>query len=181
MEANEVQELHEHTEHAAHDPSLRPATFTMSVLAVMVALTTVLGHRSHTDAVLSQARASDEWSLYQAKKIRVNDTALAADLLSTLSLRDDQAAAKIQQGYKDHQAKWDDDLKEGQEKAHEFEAEVTLAEHRADRYDLGEALLEIGLVITSITLLTRKPAYWYLGLIFGICGLIATALGYLSH
>jgi len=31
------------------------------------------------------------------------------------------------------------------------------------RFDLGEALLEIGLVITSVTLLTRKRAYWYLG------------------
>jgi hypothetical protein len=177
MEPNEIQELHEHSEHAAHDSSLRGATFTMALLAVLVALVTVLGHRSHTEAILSQARASDEWNLYQAKKIRVNDTALASDLLAALTLRDPAAAAKIQQSYKDHQAKWADDLKEGEDKAREFEAEVTHAEHRADRFDLGEALLEIGLVVTSITLLTRQRGYWYLGLGFGLAGIIAAALG----
>jgi hypothetical protein len=56
---------------------------------------------------------------------------------------------------------------------------VELAEHKADRFDLGEALLEIGLVITSITLLTRQRGYWYLGMTFGIAGLLAASLGFL--
>jgi len=30
---------------------------------------------------------------------------------------------------------------------------------------LGEVFLEIGLVVTSITLLTRRKAFWYLGLV----------------
>ena len=34
MEANEVQELQEHAEEAGHEKSLRPAAFTMSVVAV---------------------------------------------------------------------------------------------------------------------------------------------------
>ena len=49
----------------------------MSILAILVALTSVLGHRTHTEAVLVQTRSSDEWNLYQAKKIRQTDTALA--------------------------------------------------------------------------------------------------------
>ena len=48
MEANEAHELKEHAEHGAHDATLRPVAFTMSVLAVLVAITTVLGHRTHT-------------------------------------------------------------------------------------------------------------------------------------
>ncbi len=44
------------------------------------------------------------------------------------------------------------------------------AEARADRFDLAEALLEIGLVITSVTLLTRSRIYWYLGLVFSALG-----------
>ena len=39
----------------------------MTVLAVLVAVTTVLGHRTHTEAVLTQAEASDTWNEYQAK------------------------------------------------------------------------------------------------------------------
>ena len=36
---------------------------------------------------------------------------------------------------------------------------------RADRYDLAEVFLEIGLVITSITLLSGRRIFWYLGIL----------------
>src|SRR6266704_6634817 len=124
MEANEAQELQEHAEHGAHDPSMRPVAFTMSVLAVLVAVTTVLGHRTHTEAVLNQNKATDQWNFYQAKKIRSNDTALAADLLSAVTIADKEAAARIAKSYADHQAKWDEDLKEEQKRAEALEKKV---------------------------------------------------------
>ena len=65
MEANEVQELKEHAEHASNESELRPVAFTMSVLAVLVAVMTVLGHRTHTEAVLDQNKATDSWNQYQ--------------------------------------------------------------------------------------------------------------------
>ena len=142
MEANEAGELQEHAEHGAHEPSMRPVAFTMSVLAVLVAVVTVLGHRTHTAAVLYQAKASDQWNFYQAKKIRSNDTQL---------------------------------LKDEEEKARQLEEKVEQAEARADRFDLGEALLEIALVTASITLLTRNRIYWLLGLAFGVAGILSSA------
>ena len=66
MEAQEVQELKEHAEHGANEATMRPVAFSMSLLAVMVALTTVLGHRTHTEAVLYQNKATDQWNEYQA-------------------------------------------------------------------------------------------------------------------
>jgi len=173
MEANEAHELQEHAEHGAHESAMRPVAFTMSLLAVMVAVTTVLGHRTHTEAVLNQNKATDQWNFYQAKKIRSNDTALAADLLSAVTIADKEAAAKIAKSYADHQAKWTDDLKQEQEKAEALEVKVEQAEARADRFDLAEALLEIGLVITSVTLLTRSRIYWYLGIVFSIGGIVS--------
>ena len=95
MEANEAGELQENAEHGAQEPSMRPVAFTMSVLAVLVAITTVLGHRTHTDAVLSQNKATDQWNLYQAKKIRSSDTALIQDLLSVMVVSDKSAGEKI--------------------------------------------------------------------------------------
>jgi hypothetical protein len=175
MEANEAQELQEHAEHGSHESTLRPVAFTMSVLAVLVAVTTVLGHRTHTEAVLDQNQATDQWNFYQAKKIRSNDTALAADLLSVVAIADKDAARKIAKSYADHQAKWADDLKEEQEKAQALEVRVEQAETRADRFDLAEALLEIGLVITSVTLLTRRRLYWYMGIAFSIAGIASAA------
>src|SRR6185437_2456337 len=117
MEANEAQELQEHAEHGSHERAMRPVAFTMSVLAVLVAITTVLGHRTHTEAVLTQNKASDEWNFYQAHKIRANDTELISDLLGAVSVSNPAAAEKIRKNYADHQAKWASDLKEEQEKA----------------------------------------------------------------
>jgi uncharacterized membrane protein YeiB len=173
MEVNEAHELREHAEHGAHESAMRPVAFTMSLLAVMVAVTTVLGHRTHTEAVLYQNKATDQWNLYQAKKIRSNDTALVSDLLTAVTIADKEAAAKISKAYANHQAKWADDLKEEQEKAEALELRVEHAEARADRFDLAEALLEIGLVITSVTLLTRSRIYWYLGMVFSVLGIVS--------
>ncbi|HEY0796347.1 MAG TPA: DUF4337 domain-containing protein [Acidisarcina sp.] len=180
MEAGEAQELQEQHERA-HENNLKPVSFTMSVLAVMVAVVTVLGHRTHTEAVLAQAKASDEWNLYQAKKIRQNDTLLTTDLLSAMAVRDPLVAKKLADGYASHQSKWNDDLKEESDEALKLEGEVRTAEKRASRFDLGEALLEIGLVVTSITLLTKFRLYWGLGIGFGIAGAIVAALAFTIH
>jgi Domain of unknown function (DUF4337) len=195
MEANEAQELQENAEHGAQESLLRPVAFTMSVLAVLVAVATVLGHRTHTEAIIAQTRAaveqnrvSDMWNFYQAKKIRSNDTSLIADLLGDVNLANKDKAAKDIKTYADHQAKWNEDLKEEEKQAHEqenkvkeFEKEVTLAERRANRFDLGEALLEIGLVVTSVTLLTRSRIYWYFGMAFAIAGIISALTSFLVH
>ncbi len=193
MEVNEAQELQEHAEHAEHEASMRPVALTMTLLAVLVAVVTVLGHRTHTEAILNQTRAaveqnkvSDEWAYFQAKKIRANDTALTDSLLSVLAVSDKDKAQKIEKSDADHQEKWADELKESEEKAREeekqvseFEKKVEEAEARADRFDLGEALLEIGLVITSITLLTKNRMYWFVGMAASAGGVVATVLGLL--
>ncbi len=186
MEANEVQELHEQHAHAAaegggHSGNLKPVSFSMAVLAVLVAIVTVLGHREHTEAVLNQARASDQWALYQAKKIRQNDTQLGIDLFGSLALRDQAGAQATANNYKAHLTKWAKDLDQSQEVARGFEERVEAAERKASRFDLGEALLEIGLVVTSITLLTRQKMYWSLGLTFGGLGLLVAVEGLFLH
>jgi len=174
MEPNEVSELKEQAEHGS-ESALRPVAFTMSVVAVLVAITTVLGHRTHTEAVLDQNKATDQWNEYQAHKIRSNDTALAADLLGVVTISDKDAAQKIRKSYADHQAKWTDELKDDKDKAEALETKVEQAEARANRFDLSEALLEIGLVISSVTLLTRTRMYWYLGIVFSLLGIASAA------
>ena len=52
---------------------------------------------------------------------------------------------------------------------------------RADRFDLGEVMLEAALVICSITLLTRKRAFWILGTALGLCGVAIGAAGLFIH
>jgi phage shock protein PspC (stress-responsive transcriptional regulator) len=178
MEAHEAHELQEHAEHGAHESAMRPVAFTMAVLAAVVAITTVLGHRTHTEAVLTQNKATDQWNLYQAKNIRSTDTELASEELRVVGLADKEGAQQILKAHADKQAKWKNDLKEEEEKARELEADVARAEGRANRFDIGETLLEIGLVVTSITLLTKSRIYWYFGLAFALAGISAAASAY---
>jgi len=171
MEANEIHEFQEQMEKGGEGAGMG-VSLAISVLAVLVAMITVLGHRSHTQAVLAQSRASDQWNLYQAKKIRQENVSLTSDLIGILSTPlSKEAAAKLSE-YKTHSAKWDEDLKQESEAARALQDETEQAERRANRYDLSEALLQIGVVLSSITLLTRRKSFWFFGMALGVCGLV---------
>ncbi len=178
MDASDVQDLKDQAEHGAHETTLRPVAFTMSVLAVLVAVTTVMGERTHANAIINQNQATDQWNEYQAQKIRAYNTQLASDLLSVVALDNKDATAKIVKAYADHEKKWTSDLAQDQNAALALQAKVKEGEARTDRFDLGEVLLEIGLVITSITLLTRSRFYWYVGIAFAVVGIVAAASGF---
>jgi hypothetical protein len=180
MEAHEVSELQENQEHGS-ESGLKRVSFTMSVLAVLLAMTTVMGHRMHTEAVLQQSRVSDEWNFYQAKKIRATDAKLASDVITALQTPGNAAAQKTAAAQLAYAQKESTDLAEEQQKAKDKEAEVDIAERKAGRFDLGEALLQIGVIVTSITLLTKRQFYWHFGIFFGVVGIIAASMAFLVH
>ena len=68
-----------------------------------------------------------------------------------------------------------------QDEAKKLEREVAMERNRADRYDLAEVFLEIGLVITSITLLSGRRVFWHLGMLFSIVGIVVAVAGALIH
>jgi len=183
MEPTEMQEftkqLHEANEEGGE--SLTRISLAISILAVLVAMVTVLGHRSHTEAILMQSRVADQWNLYQAKKIRMDSLSVTVDLLPLQPFANSAAAIAKLQEYKAHIQKWKGELTEEQEKAHEYEHEVHLAERRAGHYDLGEALLQIAVVLSSITLFTRRRSYFFLGLTIGAVGLVVASLALFVH
>jgi hypothetical protein len=183
MEPTEIQEFSDHLKEANEGggESLKNISLAISILAVLVAMVTVMGHRTHTEAVLMQSRAGDQWNEYQAKKIRMDNLSVTVDLLATQPSTNPAITATKREEYKTHIEKWKQDLAEEQAKAQEFEAEVQHAEHQANRYDLGEALLQIAVVLSSITLFTRKRTYFFLGLTFGAVGVVVAASALLVH
>ncbi len=181
MEPTEIQEFsHKLKEAGEGDEPLTRISLAISILAVLVAMVTVIGHRTHTESVLLQTRAADQWNQYQAKKIRFDQTSIAIDLLSLQPASNPEAVAKKMESYKSHLELWKDELAEEQKRAQDFEAEVAHAEHQASRYDMGEALLQIGVVLCSITLFTRRRLYFILGLSLGAAGLLVAAAGFLA-
>ena len=178
MEPNEIPEfskkLQESAEGTDSTASLTNISLAISILAVLVAMVTVLGHRTHTEAILAQARAGDQWSEYQTKRIRSDQADLAIELLSVEETKDPAATQKKIAENQAHQAKWKDDLAVEQKTARAYQVEVDHAEAQASRLDLGEALLQIAVVLCSITLFTRHKLYFYLGLLLGLSGSVVS-------
>ena len=179
--SEELNELKEHAEHAKEDPTLAPVSLTMAVLAVLVAVVSLLGHRAHTEEVVLQAKSSDQWAYYQAKNIRRHEDELFADQTSVQPTIDAAALAKLRDKYSQEAARYKDEQKEIEDKAHEMEADVAHERDRADRFDLAEVFLEVGLVITSITLLSGRRLFWYLGIVLGVVGVVLSATGFIVH
>ena len=178
---DELQELQEHAEHGHHNPSLAPVSLTMAVLAVLVAVVTLLGHRAHTDEVVQQAKSSDQWSYYQAKNIRAHEDDLFSELAVIMNSNDAGAVAKFREKYSQEAERYKHDKDEIQNEARKLESEVATERKRADRYDLAEVFLEIGLVITSITLLSGRRIFWHLGIVLAVVGVVVAVMGALVH
>jgi hypothetical protein len=177
--SDELQELKEHAEAAEQDPSLAPVSLTMAILAVLVASVSLLGHRAHTEEVILQNKITDQWAFYQAKSIRRHTDELFADMTSVMASKDAEQAVKLHEKYTAEAERYKDEGKELEAKGHELEAETQHERKRADRFDLGEAILEIALVITSITLLSGRKIFWFVGILFGIAGVALGVTGLL--
>jgi hypothetical protein len=179
--SEELNELTEHAEHAKHDPTLVPVTVTMAILAVLVAVVTLVGHRAHTEEVVLQAKSSDQWAFYQAKNIRRHTDELFVDLTSVQATTDAAALAKLREKYSGEASRYKDEQKDIEEKAKEMEAEVATKQNEADRFDLAEVFLEVGLVITSITLLSGRRLFWALGIGLSVVGIVVAGTAFFVH
>lgn len=177
-EAVELPEAHH--EHA-DNPLVVPVSVTISILAVLVAAVTLLGHRAHTEELLLQSQATDQWAYYQAKNIRFHEMQGIADLLGALAPQDKEKAGMLREKYLKEVERYEGDKEDISEKAKELEKERDLLGRRADRFDGGEAFLEIGLVICSITLLTKRRAFWFGGMLIGLTGVCLAITGFLLH
>ncbi|HXM68776.1 MAG TPA: DUF4337 domain-containing protein [Candidatus Acidoferrum sp.] len=175
--SDELQELQEHAEHGHQNPSLAPVSLTMAVLAVLVAVVSLLGHRAHTEEVVLQAKSSDQWAYYQAKNIREHEDDLFSEFSALTNGNDAGGIAKFHEKYAQEAERYRHEKDEIQEEARKLEREVGTERRRANRHDLAEVFLEIGLVITSITLLSGRRLFWHLGIVFSVLGIAVAVSG----
>ena len=182
--ALEAHEHHEHAEHAAHehDPFISRVSVTIAVLAVVTAVVGSLevtqSGAAITDAsraVLAQDQATDSWNAYQAASIKKHLADLGGDTLPA------RAA-----GYKAQGAKYTHDQDGYQAAAHKAEEarEAAMAsseghEHRHHRLTLAATLLQIGIAVCTVAIITRRRPFWYGSLALGALGLLAAGSAYL--
>jgi hypothetical protein len=174
QEGVELPEQHEGREEYRYT---LPVSLTMSILAVLVAGATLLGHRAHTEELLLQTRATDQWAYYQAKNIRLHEVQGIADLLGALVPQEKKETLAVRDKYLKEVERYQNDKEDISEKAKELEKERDVASRRADRFDGGEALLQVGLVICSVTMLTRRRAFWFGGMFVAALGVLMALTG----
>jgi hypothetical protein len=164
-------------EHAA-DPYTRTVGILVGVVGILLSVVTISSHRAHTGAVIHRTESNDAWAYYQAKKIREYDSELALTVLRSLATDPAKLEAPAQK-LEAARAKYAADAEKIQEDAKAKDAESELEEVRALRYDIGEGLLELGLVLCSLYFLARKSFFPIFGVISGIAGTAVGISGYL--
>ena len=170
---SEIEIHHEHGHDG--DPFGKKIGVLVGIIGILLAAVTIASHREHTAAVIHKTEANDQWSYYQAKKIRGEVLGVGASLSTLVSPSSDaRAAAAKMQADRDRESQEADDLKK---EAVAKEAESARAEQRALRFDLGEGLLELGLVLTSLYFLSKKKSFPVFGLTAAGFGLVAAVLG----
>jgi len=177
----DIEEMHEHAAHGAADGRMAPVTLSMAVLAVLVAVVSLMGSRIHADEMLAQTRATDQWSEYQAQVIRERSYQVFLDQMSVFPVQDSSQAEQLKEKYSNEVNRYDGQTKAIQTQAYVTEADVKALEHRSNYFDFAEVLLEAGIVICSITLLTERRHYWYFGLFSAALGTVIAVIGLFVH
>ncbi|HSK43380.1 MAG TPA: DUF4337 domain-containing protein [Candidatus Binatia bacterium] len=77
------EELKEGAEHA-HQRGEKGIGLTMAIVAVLLAIATLMGHRTHTEEGLIQGKIVDEWNFYQAKHSRAHEYGAMAEVAALL-------------------------------------------------------------------------------------------------
>lgn len=177
MGSAQLRELQENAEYVRDDPSLKPVSLSMAIIAVIVATVSLLGHRAHTEELLIQNQITNGWAHYQAKSSRGHESEMFQDLAIVLNTNSDAVKLALQKKYKDDAARYKTEKNDLFRETRNLENVIKKIKLKANFYDASEVLLEIALVITSITLLSRARLYWYFGLLIAAVGVAVSATG----
>ena len=171
-------ELEIHHEGHESDPLGRRVGIIAAIISVFLGVVTIASHRAHTEGVLLKTDANDQWSYYQAQRMKFHNLELGEDLLAAIP-NPAGSVQKTLQRYHTDKDKYDNKSKEAQEKAKQTEEKSEVVEQKALKFDFGEGLLEIGLVMTSLFFISKNKIFPVLGVILAILGLIIGTLGFL--
>jgi Domain of unknown function (DUF4337) len=172
----ELEIHHEDENHA--DPLGRKVGVMASVLAVLLAVVTIASHRTHTAAIIHKSGSNDKWSEYQATRVKLHTTEMGENMVHLLGAKG-EGAEKMLTEYAGQKKKYEDSSKKIRKEAEDADEGAEADEHRALRYDVGEGLLEIGLVLSSLYFIARKGMFPVLGVIAGVAGVGIAITGFL--
>jgi hypothetical protein len=185
-DAHEHMEHAEHAEHAASEN--KKIALLIAILALFLSFSETVGKGAQTEAVDANVKAADTWAFYQAKDIRRTMVTAAADQTALLAAGVGDAAAKAAMekqiaAWRQTAARYESDPKTGEgrkelatrARAQEEERDLALAKYH--HYELASAAFQIGIVLSSATVITGIVALAWGAGVLGVIGLGLLALG----
>jgi F0F1-type ATP synthase assembly protein I len=172
------------------------AALTAAVLAVLAAIGSLLSGHAANDAILVQSegilyqsQASDQWSYYQAKNIRQNLYEANKDIVSVIASKlpgetadDTEKTNKhfdsLIEKYKGDKEEIKKKAEELEEKANEKRQESDRAFAKHQRYSLGVAAFQVGIVLSSVTIMVVNAWSYPGSVLFGLLGLFYCCWGF---
>jgi hypothetical protein len=170
----EIEVKPEHTS----DPNTRRVGILVGVVGILLSVVTIASHRAHTQAVIHRTESNDAWAYYQAKKNREYTSEVALTLLHTLGADPAKMEAPVQK-LEAARAKYTADAEKIQDDAKAKDDETKVEERRALHFDIGEGLLELGLVLCSLYFLARNNFFPLFGVLASSAGTLMGIWGFL--
>lgn len=189
----------EHAEHAQHAASSfdRKVAMTIAVIAAALAGVSVLGHRAHNDVLriqsesaVKEVNASNGYAWYQATRVRQQALEINKQMLEAqpapASDEERRKRAEVVRGWDAKIAEYKGDLAQrradadrSKDEARALAHEAHFVHRQADRLDVGHLAVELGLVLGSIAVLTKRRVFWLTGIAACLIGLVVTGSAYL--
>ncbi len=164
--------IHEAAHHAQDNWITKVALFSALVAVAAAVAALLAGHHSN-EAMISQIKASDSWSFFQAKGIKSAILQNKMQILTELGKHSNEADQEKINDYKKEQA-------EITEKAKEFEHE---SEHHLKVHEVlarTVTLFQVAIAIAAITVLTRRKKFLFFSLGFSLLAIIFFAQAFLT-
>ena len=196
---HEALEQAEHAQHAAHSGFDKRVAISIAMVAAVLAAVSMLAHRTHNDVLrlqsessVKEVNASNGYAWYQATRVRQQALEINRDLIELQPVptvpalaekREKLVAgwvAKIEE-YKGDLKKRKDEADADKKKAKELAEESHLRHAQGNRLDIAHLAVELGLVLCSIAVLTKRKAFWLAGLVSCLLGIGVAASAYTVH
>lgn len=177
-----VEKTHEFLEKSEH-AALRHVPLVAAALAVLAGLSSLLGARtgeamlvSRTEAVLSQARATDLWNEYQADSLKAHFGEELAVIAATVPSRQQLATAAKE--YRKRQGPLKTKALDSERQRDEDLARSTAFEEQKQRFDVAVALFEVAIVLTSVAAMIKRPSLFLFAAIVAAAAIAADVAGF---
>jgi Domain of unknown function (DUF4337) len=164
---------------AAKDPFEKRVALTIAIIAICNSFVVNHGDNAKTTAILKTSEALDQWGYFQAKSTKAQLSAMHGDLLIRLGAGERSEESRNQAIRLGQEARrYDMEKNDIKTKAEGLVAGATHFSSINDRCDQASLLLQIAVVICSVSILAQSHKSWWLGMFLASAGIVLGATAY---